>query len=346
MKFHESYSECISSIDETPRMKNLDHAGLDCLAALADEQSFERAAQRLSITQSAVSQRLRSLEAQVGQLLVVRSRPLRLTEPGKVLLRFARQLQAMHADVARELGAEAATTTRLPIAVNADSLATWVLEALDPLVQQGIADGSHLELIVDDQDFTHEWLRQGQVLGCVSTVPRALRGCRVTALGAMRYIAVASPGFVERCLGGDAARGLHRGNFAHLPFLVFNRKDDMQSQWVTQAFGVKAPRLVECFVPSSEAYVRAAMLGWGIGVLPVLQVQEALAQDRLIPLQPAVHLDVALHWHQWKLGEDGSDRPRAARLDEVGAALLRGARRALGASTDRAEPAVDRRRRG
>ena len=56
-------------------MHNLDTAALDCLAALADDGSFERAAQRLSITQSAVSQRLRSLEAQVGQLLVVRARP-------------------------------------------------------------------------------------------------------------------------------------------------------------------------------------------------------------------------------------------------------------------------------
>ena len=66
-------------------MKAVDPAALDCLAALADEGSFERAAQRLAITQSAVSQRLRALETQVGQLLVVRSRPLRLTDPGMLL---------------------------------------------------------------------------------------------------------------------------------------------------------------------------------------------------------------------------------------------------------------------
>ena len=79
-------------------MQNFDPAALECLAALVDEGSFERAASRLSITQSAVSQRLRALEAAVGQPLVVRSRPLRLTEPGKVLLRFARQWQALRAD--------------------------------------------------------------------------------------------------------------------------------------------------------------------------------------------------------------------------------------------------------
>lgn len=312
-------------------MQDLDPAALDCLAALADDGSFERAAQRLAITQSAVSQRLRALEAQLGQLLVVRSRPLRFTEAGKVLLRFARQLQAMRADVARELGERLrAQADRVPIAVNADSLATWVLPALDPLVQQGLQDGFGLELVVDDQDFTHEWLRQGQVLGCVSTVPQALRGCRVTPLGVMRYIAVASPGFVASHLGGDAEGGLHRGNFATQPFLMFNRKDDMQAQWVARAFDVRAPRLQERFVPSSEAYARAAELGWGIGVLTELQARERLASGSLVQLRPQVSVPVALHWHQWKLGAEGAAPARAARLDEIGAALARGAARALG----------------
>lgn len=310
-------------------MHDLDPAALDCLVALSDAGSFDGAAQLLFITQSAVSQRLRVLESQVGQLLVVRARPLRLTEPGKVLLRFARQMQAMRADVARELGAQAHPRARLPIAVNADSLATWVLPALDPLVQQGLADGFGLELIVDDQDFTHEWLRQGQVLGCVSTVPRALRGCRVTTLGVMRYVAVASPGFVAQVLGGDAMNGLHAGNFATVPFLVFNRKDDMQAQWVTRALGLRAPRLEERFVPSSEAYVRAATLGWGIGVLPELQVRERLASGELLPIHPSVAVPVTLHWHQWKLGSDRGPAQRAARLDEVGSALIQGARTAL-----------------
>src|SRR5688572_18979765 len=194
-------------------MKAIDPAALDYLAALADESSFERAAQRLAITQSAVSQRLKSLEAQVGQLLVVRSRPLRLTEPGKVLLRFARQMHAMRADVSRELGMGSSAPERLPIAVNADSLATWVLPALDPLVHEGLS----LELVVDDQDFTHDWLRQGQVLGCVSTVREALRGCRVEPLGTMRYTAVASPRFIQQRWRGDP-RGLNAATFSQVPF--------------------------------------------------------------------------------------------------------------------------------
>jgi len=247
-------------------MTPLDPAGLDCLAALVEAGSFDKAAALLSITQSAVSQRLRSLESTVGHPLVVRARPLRLTEPGKILLRYARQMQALRADAARELGLTLARDERLPIAVNADSLATWVLPALDPLVRAGQRQGYGLELIVDDQDFTHDWLRQGEVLGCVSTVAQALRGCACQALGLMRYQAVASPAFVAQHL----PNGLTAHNFATLPFIVFNRKDDMQAQWVTQAFGVREPRLKERFVPSSEAGARAAAMGWGVAVLPSL----------------------------------------------------------------------------
>ncbi len=303
-------------------MKDLDPAALDCLAALADDGNFERAAQRLSITQSAVSQRLRSLEAQVGQLLVVRSRPLRLTEPGKVLLRFARQLQAMRADVAHELGVDPAAHQRLPIAINADSLATWVMPALDALVHEGVS----LELVVDDQDFTHDWLRQGAVLGCVSTVSDALRGCRVVPLGVMHYTAVASPGFIAQTL----PQGLTRANFAQVPFLVFNRKDDMQPQWVSRAFGVRSPRLQERFVPSSEAYVRAALMGWGVGVVPELQVRGLLNSGDLVALRPEVGLEVRLFWHQWRLGPDGgAPSARVALLDRIGDALVAGSEQAL-----------------
>lgn len=309
-------------------MHALDSAGLDCLAALAEAGSFERAAQLLSITQSAVSQRLRSLETNVGHPMVVRARPLRLTEPGKVLLRYARQLQVLRADAARELGTTLARDERLPIAVNADSLATWVLPALDGLVRDGQREGYGLELMVDDQDFTHDWLRQGEVLGCVSSVSQALRGCLCQPLGLMRYIAVASPEFCASLL----PRGLTQSNFAKMPFIVFNRKDDMQAQWVAKAFGVREPRLKERFVPSSEAGARAAVMGWGIAVIPELLARPLLASGDLLSLREDVAIDVALHWHQWKLSGDdvaANAPPRSGLMQQIGQAVIDGARAAL-----------------
>lgn len=308
-------------------MNLLDPAALECLAALAEAGSFERAAQLLSITQSAVSQRLRALETQVGQPLVIRARPLRMTEPGKVLLRYARQLQALRADAARELGGASMRDERLPIAINADSLATWVLAALDTVVQTGQRDGYGLELVVDDQDFTHDRLREGEVLGCVSTVSAALRGCVCQPLGLMRYIACASPGFIARAM----PEGLTPLNFPRLPFIVFNRKDDMQAQWVAKAMGVREPRLKERYVPSSEAGARAAVMGWGVAVIPELLARPHLDSGALVALRPDVTIDVALYWHQWKLGleSDGGSGSRPGLMEQIGHALIEGASRAL-----------------
>ena len=309
-------------------MHNLDTAALDCLAALADDGSFERAAQRLSITQSAVSQRLRTLEAQVGQPLVVRSRPLRLTEAGKVLLRY----RAPAAGAARRRGARARRARahagqRLPIAVNADSLATWVLPALDPLVQQGLRDGYGLELVVDDQDFTHDWLRQGAVLGCVSTVREALRGCRVRAAGRDALHRRREP--LVRCRARrDAARACTRATSPRVPFLVFNRKDDMQSQWVSRAFGVRAPAAAGA-LRAVQRGVRACGRD-GLGrrrACRSCRCAPRLDDGSLVPLEPAVTLPVSLHWHQWQAGNDEEAAPSL--LDRIGAALAAGASSAL-----------------
>ncbi|WP_066337868.1 LysR family transcriptional regulator ArgP [Azohydromonas lata] len=297
-------------------MDNLDSAALDCLAALADEGSFEGAAQRLAVTQSAVSQRLRVLESQLGRPLVVRARPLRLTPAGQVLLRLARQWQALRVDAAAELGLPL-PRLKMPIAVNADSLATWVLPALDALVQQ--EEMLALELLVDDQAFTQEWLRDGSVLGCVSTGREPLRGCSAQALGVMPYGAFVSPAFLAQRL----PQGLHEGNVAAMPFIVFNRKDDMHQRWVERAMDLRAPRLLERHVPSSEAFMQATLMGWGIGVLPLLQVRAALERGELVALRPQAQVPVALYWHQWTLKAPSAAPPL---LDRIGQALLAQAR--------------------
>ena len=154
---------------------------LECLAAIVEEGGFERAAKRLSVTQSAVSQRLHSLETLAGTVLIVRGRPLRPTPAGRILLRHAMQMRLLHTDLEVDLRKLSPSATgsnrnqeRISIAVNADSIATWALPAFDSLVGEGLP----LEIIADDQDFTQDWLREGQVLGCVTTLAQAMRGSR------------------------------------------------------------------------------------------------------------------------------------------------------------------------
>ena len=143
------------------------------------EGGFDRAAQRLSITQSRRVAEAAALEAQVGTVLIVRSRPLKPTSAGHLLLKHTKQMRLLRADLERDLRDLAPSSTgsgreeeRISIAINADSLATWALPALNGLAHQG----QPMEIITDDQDFTHEWLREGQVLGCITTLKQALRG--------------------------------------------------------------------------------------------------------------------------------------------------------------------------
>ncbi|WP_138513440.1 LysR family transcriptional regulator ArgP [Rhodoferax bucti] len=287
-------------------MRTFDSDALECLAAIVEEGGFERAAVRLSITQSAVSQRLRALEAQVGTVLLVRSRPVKATSAGRLLIKHAMQMRLLRADLETDLKDLAPSTgavredERISIAINADSIATWALPALDPLVH----DGLPLEVITDDQDFTHEWLREGQVLGCVTTLKQALRGCKVQSLGAMQYVVVASADYAA----AHCPQGLTPHNFRSIPFVAFNRKDDLPTEFVSRALNLRRVSLSQRFVPSSEGQVRAVLAGWGASIVPELLVQGLLESGQLVNLAPDIRLPVNLYWHCWNLDSEVIDR--------------------------------------
>ncbi|HCX82037.1 MAG: transcriptional regulator ArgP [Curvibacter sp. RIFCSPHIGHO2_12_FULL_63_18] len=300
-------------------MRTFDTDALECLAAIVEEGGFERAAVRLSITQSAVSQRLRALEAQVGTVLLVRSRPVKATTAGRLLIKHAMQMRLLRADLESDLLELAPSTgasredERISIAINADSIATWALSALDPLVHAGLP----LEIITDDQDFTHEWLREGQVLGCVTTLKQALRGCKVLPLGAMHYVAVVSKDYAQV----HCPQGLTPHNFRNIPFVAFNRKDDLPSEFVGRALNLRRVSVSQRFVPSSEGMVRAVLAGWGASVVPELLVRGLIDDGQLVNLVPTVTLPVNLYWHCWNLNSDVIDRLTAALSQAAGRIL-------------------------
>ena len=302
-------------------MSTYDPAALECLAAIVEEGGFERAALRLNVTQSAVSQRLRALEAQVGSVLIVRSRPLRPTSAGQLLLKHTKQMRLLRADLERDLQELAPSAPggtrddeRISIAINADSIATWAMGALHDLVRQRLP----LEIIVDDQDFTQEWLRSGQVLGCVTTLKQALRGCKMVPLGAMPYVAVASASFAQQHL----PQGLTPHNFRDVSFLSFNRKDDMAAEFVARAFGLKRVALNHIFVPSAEGQMRAVAAGWAVGVVPELLARSALADGSMVDVAPGRALSIQLYWHCWNLESELLDALTAALTSAAAEALV------------------------
>lgn len=262
------------------------------LAAIVDEGTLDAAARRLHVTPSAVSQRLKSLEEQLGRVLLVRAKPVRATEAGAAVVRLARQLVLLEHDALAELGAGEGARVTVSLAVNADSLATWFLAPLGRLIRRHPVV---FDLHRDDQDFTAGLLESGTVMGAVTSRATPVAGCRVVPLGTMRYEAVATPGFVTEWM----PEGATAAALAAAPLVDFDRRDDLQSRWLEEqgCAGAAPPR---SYVPASTDFAAAITLGLGWGLLPGLQSAEALADGRLVRLGgPPV--DVPLHWQQWNL---------------------------------------------
>ena len=263
------------------------------LLAVVDEQSFDAAAAVLHVTPSAVSQRVKALEQQTGRVLLLRTKPVRLTESGKVVVRFARSLAQLEQDARIELGlAGSAGPTTMSIAVNADSLATWFLPALARVPEElGIC----FDLQREDQDHTAALLREGLVMAAVTAAPHPVQGCTSHRLGRMRYRAFASPAFAERWLGdAPLAQALPEA-----PTIVFDRKDDLQDRFLRSLTRRRRFTPVRHYVPASESFVDAVAGGLGWGMVP--EAQAAPREGTLVDLAPERPLDVPLFWQQWKL---------------------------------------------
>jgi LysR family transcriptional regulator (chromosome initiation inhibitor) len=288
----------------------LDLAQLRALDATVRGGTLEAAARTLHVTPSAISQRLRALEVATGRILLVRTKPVRATESGEAVLRLARQIDLLTADTARELGDDSADRVpTLPIAVNADSMATWVLPALAPL-----AGDVCFDLYREDQEHTSALLRAGTVMAAVTADAEPVPGCSSTPLGGMRYRPMATPGFARRWFpDGPTPEALARA-----PVVVFDRKDDLQHGYLRARAGAAVAPPVH-YVPASADFVRAVALGLGWAMVPDLQAREVPTE--LVEVDPAAAAHVVLHWQQWKL--------RSATLDRVRDAVLAAAARDL-----------------
>lgn len=271
----------------------LDYAGLEALAAVVREGSFERAAHKLHITSSAVSQRIKLLEERVGQVLVLRGQPCTGTEAGRRLCLHVEQVSLLENDLRRKnpaLVPEGQTALpTLKLAVNADSLSTWFMDAMAAFTQDG---NELLDISIDDQDHTAKRLKEGEVMAAVTATGSAITGCNTWPLGRMRYVAVASHEFVAKHLpDGPTAQAL-----ACAPMMCYGRKDSLQDQWL-QNMGVDGRRnAARHFLPSNQGYTRALELGMGWGMHPIQLIGPDLERGHMVELFPGRSLNVPMYW--------------------------------------------------
>lgn len=272
-----------------------DYKLLAALAAVIEQGGFERAAQVLGLSQSAISQRIKLLEARVGQPVLVRATPPSPTEVGRQLLNHVQQVRLLERDLQRQVPAldEEGMPERLRIALNADSLATWWAGAVGAFcAQQQVL----LDLVVEDQEVGLKRMRAGEVAACLCGSERPVAGARSLPLGSMRYRALASPAFMARYF----PQGFAVERLARAPAIVFGPDDFLQHRYLA-SLGVQEGFLHH-LCPSSEGFLRMTEAGLGWGLVPERQVAEQLARGELVEICANTSIDVPLYWHHWRNG--------------------------------------------
>ena len=299
----------------------LDARQLDALAAVLEYGGFGPAAQALNLTLAAVSLRIKGLESALGQRLLVRGKTVRATPAGQVLLAHIKQLRLMESDLLGGLSGgvagDKALWQTLSVAVNADSLASWFLPGLASLLMR-----HHLllDVVIDDQDHTHDALKHGDVMGCVSTLVQPMRGCLAEPLGVMRYRCVASPTVVKSCHTQSGALSVHR--LLATPAVIFNRKDGLQDAFLAQHFNLSSPNYPRHFVPAVDAFESALEHGLGWGMVPDVYLTDRTGPLPLAEVLPGTAVDVDLYWHHWEREPASAQRLTLAVKQAASRALI------------------------
>ncbi|MCC1482269.1 ArgP/LysG family DNA-binding transcriptional regulator [Roseibaca sp. Y0-43] len=262
-------------------MLNPEH--LRSFAMVCETGSFELAAARVGVTPPAISQRMRALSDAVGGALFSRLSPAVPTALGRRLLRHAQDSALLEASLMAEIGL-AHDPRPIRIAINADSLETWAIPAL------AAVEGFVFDVVIEDQDHASTLLRRGEVSMAITASGDPVPGCDVRPLGALRYRAVATPGFKARWFKD----GLTPDSLARAPLIRFNAKDALQSRWALhvtgQAVALPSAHCIAATAPFQQAI--CAGLGWGLNPEPLLGPD--LQAGRLVELAPDVPLDTAL----------------------------------------------------
>lgn len=287
---------------------NTDHLRAFVLAV--DEGTFDAAAALLQISGSAFSQRIKALEREVGHVLLTRTVPVVPTESGEKLLRIARQSVLLEDDARRSLGFRGSSvgyqpTTTLSVAVNADSLASWFIRVLQ---EAATWDDVELHIHAEDQQHTHQLLRNGTVSAAVTEHPAPVSGCRAEPLGMIRYWPTASSELLDRHRDTSGAV-----DWVRVPQVDYSIRDSTQ-RTALERLGVTRPAITH-LVPSVGAYNAAVGHGLGWGMIPESMMPAGVVEGEhpdLVIIPEIGAEDVPLHWQHWSTTTPTLDRLTAA----------------------------------
>ncbi|MDY7232170.1 LysR family transcriptional regulator [Hyalangium rubrum] len=257
---------------------------LRTFVAAAEAGTFAAAASREHVSVSAISQKVRALEAQLGQPLFERlGRRVRLLPSGTTLLETLKPELARIDDALASLR-EDFTQVRGRVCVGAPRpfWAHGLRSRLPPLL--AAHDGLQVDVEFNVPSVLERRLHEGALDLVILGRPAQLPGIKTVPLARETFVAVGAPAYVKRW---GQPRTLT--DFQAQRWAVFDQDMAMHLPWWRASFGPKAalPERIVCRMASLEELLALAEASVALVVLPDYLVTAALAERRVLLLEPA-----------------------------------------------------------
>ncbi len=265
-----------------------DYHQLQALSAVYKESSFQRAAQHLLVTQSAISQRIKTLEDSVGEPLLIRSNPPKLTALGHQYVSTFEQIDALYNSLSKSPSEQ---VPKISIAVNEESFDIWFNRCSIELTKK---HNILFNLFIDDQDLTSRYLKEAKVLGCLSSEKGPIQGCLSYPLKATKYICVARKSFIDKYdLQSNTVQ-----KFLNAPTAIYGPNDRIHDRFLAQVLKTnKIPPYKAHTIPSVTGIQQQIVEGGVFAVMPSDYVEDMVERGELINMFPKEVMIQNLYWH-------------------------------------------------
>ena len=272
----------------------MEFKNLSALAAVVEAGSFGLAAKNLHLTQSAVSQRIKDLEDQLGQILLIRNKPLLLTDAGTKVLVYYQKIAALEEDLKTDLNPDTVDGFKtIKLAINNDNLEYWFLTRMSDYIKK---NNLLLDLYTKDEKLTAEYLKKGKVFACISSEKSVGSNYQTTYLGKLTYRCVANKKYYKDFF----TKGVSRKSISKAVFVLFNRDDYLSYNYLDKYFSISSEDIIhKHFIPSSAVLEQAINAGLGFGLLPEISIQKKIKSGTLIDLASNKTLEQKYYLHSW-----------------------------------------------
>lgn len=281
--------------------------------------SFNKAATKLQTTQPAVSQKITSLENDLGFKVLDRSfRQLKPTHKGMILFKYAEKFMRLETDLVAELTENQHLTGTIRLGVSETIVYTWLVEYIEK-VQKEFPKVS-VEIVVDLTPNLQEGVRTGDLDMAFLLGPTLAFECVEQALCDFELSFLAAPSF-KGGVGQMSFKALMSHTILTYPKITYPYKE-LKAKMKEQA--LDEPLSITSY--SLATLLRLAEQGLGIAVVPTLTALKEITDGRLEILNTPIQLKT---FHFTSIYMQGNDAALKEKLTDVAVTVSESAMKRL-----------------